>query len=575
MARTSCSNCRRCAAFAAMRRACPAQRLPANVVVATGGKILHGTKDNIGPRVGFAYRVNDGMSVRGGFGITYDNWAAIIQMTQNYQGSWPDTGTLQINNTNTAGHALHFGAESLCPERRQSAGGNAVRIVERELHGRSAVEESLLGAVQLRHRAADSRAGRILVLNYVGSASHRMDVGGYYNTGTPCGRRACLVRARQTANDHGAAVSLHRAGKVVGPPGRERFLQRAAGDVPRQLPRADVHGRPTRGARRWMKAATDTSASKAAFLRIPYNPKGSRGPASFNIPQMFTANLYYELPIGVGKAFSTSNRLTDQVIGNWQVNGILTGRSGQNFNVTSAGDIAETGNAGTYERANLVGNPWVSGSVVCESVVHAVGGGHANRDSVVQPMRLHDAGERHTGQCGTQHPAGPGYWDLDTSVFRIFPITERMHLKAVIEAYNSLNHPVLGTPAYGDHHQFDFGRHHFHGEHGADSAGFGRSSVLVVELGLPLEWRGYSPRHFWRLLEFRKRWRRFLPLSSDSTRHPLAVCHRHRFFAPRCAVGKLVALQRASRISILYPGAVGSMYRPRRMRTGSTKCSCR
>jgi hypothetical protein len=26
------------------------------------------------------------MSIRGGFGISYDNWAAIIQMTQNYQG---------------------------------------------------------------------------------------------------------------------------------------------------------------------------------------------------------------------------------------------------------------------------------------------------------------------------------------------------------------------------------------------------------------------------------------------------------------------------------------------------------
>jgi len=43
------------------------------------------------------------MSIRGGFGISYDNWAAIIQMTQNYQGSWPDTGTLQINGTNTPG----------------------------------------------------------------------------------------------------------------------------------------------------------------------------------------------------------------------------------------------------------------------------------------------------------------------------------------------------------------------------------------------------------------------------------------------------------------------------------------
>jgi hypothetical protein len=29
--------------------------------------------------------------------------------------------------------------------------------------------------------------GSILSVNYVGSASHRLDIGGYYNTGTPCG----------------------------------------------------------------------------------------------------------------------------------------------------------------------------------------------------------------------------------------------------------------------------------------------------------------------------------------------------------------------------------------------------
>ena len=68
-----------------------------------GEKILHGSKDNIGPRIGLAYRVNDKMSVRGDFGISYDNWAAIIQMTQNYQDSWPDRGTLQINGTNLPG----------------------------------------------------------------------------------------------------------------------------------------------------------------------------------------------------------------------------------------------------------------------------------------------------------------------------------------------------------------------------------------------------------------------------------------------------------------------------------------
>ena len=165
-------------------------------MVATGGKILHGSKDNIGPRVGFAYRVNDRMSVRGGFGITYDNWAAIIQMTQNYQGSWPDTGTLQINNTNRRVRSI--------PRRRIPLPQNGGNLPAATPFGSSNVnymvdprwknpysEQYNLGIEQ---QFGDRT---ILSLNYVGSASHRMDVGGYYNTGTPADAASRSPRGRQ------------------------------------------------------------------------------------------------------------------------------------------------------------------------------------------------------------------------------------------------------------------------------------------------------------------------------------------------------------------------------------------
>ena len=38
------------------------------------------------------------------------------------------------------------------------------------------------------------------------------------------------------------------------------------------------------------------------------------------------------------------------------------------------------------------------------------------------------------------------FWNLDTSVFRFFPIHEALQLKLQIEAYNVLNHPVFGAP---------------------------------------------------------------------------------------------------------------------------------
>jgi|SRR5271170_3597563 len=38
------------------------------------------------------------------------------------------------------------------------------------------------------------------------------------------------------------------------------------------------------------------------------------------------------------------------------------------------------------------------------------------------------------------------FWNLDTSVHRLFPIKESLALKIDVEAFNVLNHPVLGSP---------------------------------------------------------------------------------------------------------------------------------
>ncbi len=74
--------------------------LPAHVVVSPNGKIYHDTKTNFGPRVGLAYRFSDTTAIRAGFGIFYDNWAAITQTAQNYEGDWPDIGQQIANNLN-------------------------------------------------------------------------------------------------------------------------------------------------------------------------------------------------------------------------------------------------------------------------------------------------------------------------------------------------------------------------------------------------------------------------------------------------------------------------------------------
>jgi Carboxypeptidase regulatory-like domain len=423
----------------------PSGTLPANVVVAAGGKILHGSKDNIGPRVGFAFRANDKLSIRGGFGITYDNWAAIIQMTQNYQGSWPDTGTLQINGTNTPG-TPYTSAQNPFAQNGGNLpaatpfGSSNVNYMVDPLWKNPYSEQYNLGIEQ---QLGDRT---ILSLNYVGSASHRMDVGGYYNTGTPC--TTCASFASRGTNtgqpypytvpqkswDHNAASASYNA------------LQAS-------LVRRFSTGFGYTVAYTWSKTLDEGGDGyfgvEGGVPEDPYNPKGSRGPASFDIPQILTANAIYELPFGTGKRFSTGNRIADYVIGNWQLNGIFSARSGQHLNITASGDLANTGNAGTYERADLVGNPFQSGPIAGNPTCTPPSGLTKTRLQWFNPCAFATPKNGTLGNAPRNFIQAQTYWGLDTSVHRIFPIKEGLSFKLDIEAFNVLNHPVLGSPASG------------------------------------------------------------------------------------------------------------------------------
>jgi hypothetical protein len=427
----------------------PSSTLPAGVVVATGKKILHGTKTNFGPRLGFAYRVNNGLSVRGGYGIVYDNWAAIIQATQNYQGSWPDTGTLQISNANTpTGGGVYVSGQNpfaanpgnypaATPFTSSNAGNYYVSPYLKNPYS----EQYNFGVEQqLGH-------GSIVAVNYVGSATHRMDVGGYYNTGTLCG--TCKSYTNRIGSAAGTGQPYPWAPYPV------KSWDHSGASASYNALQAAVRGRYGSGmsymvSYTWSKTLDEGSdgffGAEGGVPEDPYNPRGSRGPAGYNIPQMFVVDGNYAVPVGKGRTFSTGNKVTDYILGNWQLNGILTGRSGQNFNVLSGGDIGETGNGSTYERANEVGNPLKPGPVAANPLCTSYPTAVHSRYAWFNPCAFMTPADGTLGTNGRNDLQAQKFWNLDTSIFRFFPVWDTLQLKVAAEAFNTLNHPVFGTP---------------------------------------------------------------------------------------------------------------------------------
>lgn len=425
----------------------PSATLPAHVVVATGGRIMHGSKMNLGPRFGFAYRVNNGLSVRGGFGIFWDNWSALIQMPQNYQGSWPDTGTLQINSTNTPG-TIYTSAQNPfaqnggnLPAATPFTSSNVNYMVSPYWENPYSEQFNFGIEKQLWF-------GSILSVNYVGSVTHRMDVGGYYNTGTICGAGCTYASfaTRVTAGVSGQPYPYtvpEKSWDHAGASGDYNALQAS-------FQRSFQSGLGYMVSYTWSKTLDEGGDGffgvEGGVPEDPYNPKGSRGPASFNIPQMLTGNFVYQLPVGTGKQFSTGNRIADYLIGNWEVNGIVTGRSGQDFTVTSGGDIAETGNASTYERANMVGNPYQSGTIAANPTCVAPAGSTKTKTQWFNPCAFETPAPGTLGTLGRNTFKDQTFWNLDSSISRQFPIHDTLAFGLQVQAFNTLNHPVFGTP---------------------------------------------------------------------------------------------------------------------------------
>src|SRR5439155_25793000 len=90
-------------------------------------------------------------------------------------------------------------------------------------------------------------------------------------------------------------------------------------------------------------------------MQNPYNLKADRAVSAYDVPHMLTSYWLWVLPIGKARLLRTGNNVADYIIGNWQVNGILSLYSGVPYNIVLGGDIANTGNVG-YERPNLLKN---------------------------------------------------------------------------------------------------------------------------------------------------------------------------------------------------------------------------
>jgi hypothetical protein len=166
--------------------------------------------------------------------------------------------------------------------------------------------------------------------------------------------------------------------------------------------------------------------------------------ASFDIPQNLAFNIGYELPFGRGKRFlGNANALEQGALGGWRVQGIVVLRSGQPFTPTISRDIANTG-VGS-QRPNVIGAPVYVNAASCWFYVSsnpACGSLDANGTNAFALPATYTY-----GNAGGDILRAQLYRDLDVSVFKQFPVTERSLLQFRAEFFNVTNTETFGIPS--------------------------------------------------------------------------------------------------------------------------------
>jgi carboxypeptidase family protein/TonB-dependent receptor-like protein len=172
----------------------------------------------------------------------------------------------------------------------------------------------------------------------------------------------------------------------------------------------------------------DNASSDAVDLvsNIIFPGQNDRGSSSFDVRHSFSGSVSYSVPGAAGpKALALLTK-------DWFVDAIIVARSGFPFNASVLSVI--TGNTRGQRPDVVTGMPyWIKDSTV-------PGGQRLNPAAFTIPPTTRQGSERRNDIPGF------GFTQIDLSVRRKFPITERVDLQLRAEAFNVFNHPNFTNP---------------------------------------------------------------------------------------------------------------------------------
>lgn len=163
--------------------------------------------------------------------------------------------------------------------------------------------------------------------------------------------------------------------------------------------------------------------------RNPFNSLLDYGRQPGDVRQNFVTSFIWESPLS-----GHSNGIVRRLFGAWQLNGINTLRTGLPFTCRSGLDNSLVGIGG--DTCDQVGEWKIEGDRSRGEMIN----GYFNTEAFTQNA----IGT--FGHSGINALEGPGFWNFDLGITRLFPVAEGKHFEFRALAYNVLNRPNFGLP---------------------------------------------------------------------------------------------------------------------------------
>jgi Carboxypeptidase regulatory-like domain/TonB dependent receptor-like, beta-barrel/TonB-dependent Receptor Plug Domain len=366
--------------------------------------IIGPDRNNIAPRVGFAYKIDEKTTLRGGFGMFFTPENA-------------KQDDIKFNPPFYLQYALfdQWMFDELPPPFTDPGPyptGYETTNIERGFQRGYAEQYNLAFQRELPGRFLFEAA-------YVGSQAHKLPFVVNINQAQPDGTPAPFP-------DLGPVRVVRPTGDSVYHSGQFKLEKRFS------------EGLFVLATYTWSKSIDTVSSALFSTdvtggVQNIFDPRANRGPSDWDVPHRFSLSYLYDIPFGKDRKYGKSaGSLARALFGDWQITGIFVARSGPPGTVT-------------------VGKP-LPGGDARPDVLHDPNLPESERtperwfDTTAFVANIGADGKPVAGNAGRNIIRGPGYVNFDLGLIKLIPINDRVRLQFRTEIFNLTNTPHFAMP---------------------------------------------------------------------------------------------------------------------------------